>query len=116
MKQVILPKLNAELVGETGEARVDKTCLVNEYYDTLSARTGRRPSPSFVDRGLSEGGNLVFEIKPALDNDGPSILRITATTGIFNSTELNCVEGLWNEYLDKREASGYTFLVYYEDG
>ena len=54
--------------------------------------------------------------EPALDIDGPSILHMTATAGIFTPTELRCVEELWNEYLDKGEASGYTFLVYCEDG
>jgi hypothetical protein len=30
--------------------------------------------------------------------------------------ELSCVEELWNEYRDKGQASGYLFLVYWEDG
>ena len=55
-------------------------------------------------------------IEPALDTDGSSILRMTAVTGIFTPTELSCVEELWNVYLDKGEASGYLFLVYWEDG
>lgn len=55
-------------------------------------------------------------IEPALEMDGPSILRITAATSIFTPVELGCVEELWNAYRDKGEASGYTFLVYRDDG
>ena len=55
-------------------------------------------------------------IEPALDNDGSSILQMTAAIGIFTPTELSCVEELWNAYRDKGEASGYAFLVYCEDG
>jgi len=55
-------------------------------------------------------------IEPALDTDGPSILQLTAATGVFVPMDLSCVEELWNVYLDKGEASGYTFLAYREDG
>jgi hypothetical protein len=41
---------------------------------------------------------------------------MTAATGIFAPAELNCVEELWNAYLDKGEGSGYVFVVYCEDG
>jgi hypothetical protein len=41
---------------------------------------------------------------------------MTATTGIFTPTELSCVKELWNAYQHRREASGYAFLVYCEDG
>jgi GNAT superfamily N-acetyltransferase len=58
----------------------------------------------------------MFTIKSALDIDGPSILRMTATTGVFTPTELSCVEELWTAYRDKGQASGYAFLVYCEDG
>jgi ribosomal protein S18 acetylase RimI-like enzyme len=42
-------------------------------------------------------------------------LRITAEAGVFNPIELTCVEGLWNEYQSKFEASGYVFLVHRAD-
>lgn len=58
----------------------------------------------------------MLTIEPASDNDGLSILRVTAATGIFTPTELSCVEELWSEYRDKGEASGYTFLAYRDDG
>lgn len=52
-------------------------------------------------------------IEKALNIDGPSILQVTAAIDIFNVTEINCVEELWNAYRDEgEEASGYTFLVY----
>jgi hypothetical protein len=63
-----------------------------------------------------QGGTLMPTIESALDIDGPSILRMTATTGIFTPTELSCVEELWNAYQHRREASGYAFWVYCEDG
>lgn len=55
-------------------------------------------------------------IEPALSTDGPSILRMTAATGVFTPTEVSCVEELWNAYQHEREASGYAFLVYRDDG
>jgi ribosomal protein S18 acetylase RimI-like enzyme len=51
-------------------------------------------------------------IEIATDTDGRSILELTATINVFNPTEVSCVEELWNAYLDKGQASGYTFLVY----
>lgn len=56
------------------------------------------------------------EIGTALPSDGLSILEITAKVGIFNPTELSCVDELWNTYQDSGEASGYAFLVYRQDG
>ena len=50
-------------------------------------------------------------IEMAVETDGPSILRITATAGVFTPVELSCVEELWSAYRDKGEASGYVFLV-----
>jgi len=52
----------------------------------------------------------------ALPADGPSILEITAKAGIFTPTESRCVEELWKAYQDEGGASGYTFLVYRDDG
>jgi len=54
-------------------------------------------------------------IETALESDGPSILEITAKAGVFNSTEVSCVEELWNEYKKYKERSGYNFLVYRDD-
>lgn len=51
-------------------------------------------------------------IEAASDDDGSSILRITAESGVFNAEELSCVEELWTTFRDKGEASGYLFLVY----
>ncbi len=51
-------------------------------------------------------------IERAVDTDGSSILQVTAAISAFNPMEVSCVEELWNEYLDKGQASGYTFLVY----
>jgi ribosomal protein S18 acetylase RimI-like enzyme len=56
------------------------------------------------------------EIETALPSDGRSILEITAKVGIFNPTELSCVDELWCAYQDSGEASGYAFLVYRQDG
>ena len=53
----------------------------------------------------------MFTTEPALETDGPSILRMTAATGVFTPVELSCVEELWSAYRDKGEASGYVFLV-----
>ena len=58
----------------------------------------------------------MHKIERALPSDGPSILEITNRVGIFNPTERDCVLELWNEYLDKQEASGYEFLVCSRDG
>jgi ribosomal protein S18 acetylase RimI-like enzyme len=58
----------------------------------------------------------MHKIERALPSDGPSILEITNRVGIFNPTEQDCVLELWNEYLDKQEASGYEFLVCSRDG
>ncbi len=55
-------------------------------------------------------------IEPASKADGPSILKMTADTGIFTPTEIECVQELWNAYLHDSQASGYSFLAYREDG
>lgn len=34
---------------------------------------------------------------------------------MFSPAELGCVEELWNAWQDKKEASGYSFLVYCDD-
>jgi D-alanine-D-alanine ligase len=42
---------------------------------------------------------------------------LTAAIDVFNGTEVKCVEELWNAYQDEgEEASGYTFLVYRDEG
>jgi GNAT superfamily N-acetyltransferase len=54
-------------------------------------------------------------ITPAQEADGPQLLAITASAGVFTAEEITTVEELWNEYLVRGErASGYTFRVYRE--
>jgi len=54
-------------------------------------------------------------IGPAQESDGPAILSITASAGVFTAEEVVVVEELWNEYLQRGEAaSGYAFRVYRE--
>ncbi|MBM3146220.1 MAG: GNAT family N-acetyltransferase [Chloroflexi bacterium] len=53
----------------------------------------------------------MFTIGLAKPSDGPSVLQITANTRVFNQSEQECVDELWNEYRDKKEASDYTFLI-----
>jgi D-alanine-D-alanine ligase len=55
-------------------------------------------------------------IETAIETDGTSILRITATGNIFTPSEIDCVQELWNAYQAKGEESGYVFLVYREHG
>jgi ribosomal protein S18 acetylase RimI-like enzyme len=56
-------------------------------------------------------------IEPALATDAPAILHIAAAITIFTRIDRDCVEELWNSYLDKGEtASGYSFRVYRDDG
>jgi ribosomal protein S18 acetylase RimI-like enzyme len=43
-------------------------------------------------------------------------LEITAKVGIFNPTELSCVDELWQAYQASGEESGYAFLVYRQNG
>jgi hypothetical protein len=54
-------------------------------------------------------------IELATNADGPSIRRITASAGVFNAAEVECVEELWNAYLDEGSGSGYAFLVYRDE-
>ena len=54
-------------------------------------------------------------IELASNGDGPAILRITATAGVFAPTEVKCVEELWSAYRDRGEISGYAFLVYRDE-
>lgn len=44
-------------------------------------------------------------------DDGPSILQLMAAISTFDSMDRDCVEGIWNAYMDKGEASDYNFLV-----
>jgi GNAT superfamily N-acetyltransferase len=53
----------------------------------------------------------MIEISPARVDDGSGILDVTSRIDIFNAGEKACVMELWNDYLNKREASGYYFLV-----
>jgi len=53
-------------------------------------------------------------IEIAEEQDGPQILKLTASTGVFKPIEVTCVDELWNAYLKQGEASGYAFLVYRE--
>ena len=55
------------------------------------------------------------KIDTALKNDGLPILKITEKAGVFNSTEVSCVEELWDEYRKHQEKSGYNFRVYHDD-
>jgi ribosomal protein S18 acetylase RimI-like enzyme len=50
------------------------------------------------------------------NKDGAQIHAITANTTVFNPEEVECVDELWQEYLDQGpERSGYYFLVEKED-
>jgi ribosomal protein S18 acetylase RimI-like enzyme len=47
--------------------------------------------------------------------DGPGILTISASAGVFDPSEVSTVAELWGEYLGKGpETSGYYFIVYRE--
>ena len=51
-------------------------------------------------------------IRPALQDDGKSVIGITAESGVFKPVEIDCVEELWNEYIEKGTDSGYEFMVF----
>ena len=54
-------------------------------------------------------------IGPASESDGPQIVEVTATAGVFSPAEVDCVRELWSEYRERGEAaSGYAFRVYRE--
>ena len=51
-------------------------------------------------------------ISVATKPDGPQIQDIAARAGVFNQEEVECVEALWEEYLeDGPVEGGYNFLV-----
>jgi D-alanine-D-alanine ligase len=56
------------------------------------------------------------ETSPARPEDGRGILELTSRIAVFNPAEKACVEELWNEYLNRGEASGYHFLAYQDNG
>ncbi len=50
------------------------------------------------------------------EKDGAQIHAITANSTVFNQEEVECVDELWQEYLDQGpERSGYYFLVEKEE-
>jgi ribosomal protein S18 acetylase RimI-like enzyme len=53
----------------------------------------------------------MIEILPARPEDEPGILEVTSRIDIFNSNEKACVKELWDDYLERGEASDYRFLV-----
>jgi ribosomal protein S18 acetylase RimI-like enzyme len=53
----------------------------------------------------------------AIEEDGPQIHAINATTSLFSPDEVQCVDELWEEYqAHGSERSGYYFIVEKEDG
>ncbi len=58
----------------------------------------------------------MIEIHVARPEDGPGILEIVSRIDIFNSAEKACVQELWNDYLNKQDASEYHFLVCHDGG
>lgn len=51
-------------------------------------------------------------ISVATKPDGPQIQDIAARAGVFNQEEVECVEALWEEYLEEGPVDGgYNFLV-----
>jgi D-alanine-D-alanine ligase len=51
-------------------------------------------------------------ISAASEKDGAQIHAITANSTVFNQEEVECVDELWQEYLNQGpERSGYYFLV-----
>ena len=51
-------------------------------------------------------------ISVATKPDGPQIQDIAARAGVFNQEEVECVEALWEEYLEEGPGDGgYNFLV-----
>ncbi len=55
-------------------------------------------------------------ITAATEKDGAEILEISDQVGVFEPEEVEVVDELWNEYLQRGpEASGYYFLVSRED-
>lgn len=51
-------------------------------------------------------------IKAAQEADGAGIRETAQYAGVFNPEEVDCVDELWNEYLQKgAEESGYAFIV-----
>ena len=51
-------------------------------------------------------------ISVATKPDGPQIQDIAARAGVFNQEEVECVEALWEEYLEEGPMEGgYNFLV-----
>jgi ribosomal protein S18 acetylase RimI-like enzyme len=56
-------------------------------------------------------------INIASKEDGPQIHMINASIPIFSQEEVECVDELWQEYLEKGpEKSGYYFIVEKEAG
>ncbi len=51
-------------------------------------------------------------IRPALEDDGKAIIEITAESGVFKPVEIDCVEELWEDFIEKGTDSGYEFLVF----
>ena len=51
-------------------------------------------------------------ISVATKPDGPQIQDIAARAGVYNQEEVECVEALWEEYLEEGPVDGgYNFLV-----
>ena len=51
-------------------------------------------------------------IHPAVETDGPQIQDIAARASVFNQEEVECVRGIWDEYLAEGPVEGgYNFLV-----
>jgi len=55
-------------------------------------------------------------IDRATQSDRDPILDITAQIGIFSATDKECVQELWDAYIDHGESSGYIFCVYRREG
>ncbi len=43
--------------------------------------------------------------------DGRAIIGVTASAGVFNPVEVQCLEEIWREYQADPTGSGYSFLV-----
>jgi ribosomal protein S18 acetylase RimI-like enzyme len=58
-----------------------------------------------------------YEITVPVEEDGTTILEITASTAVFEPEEIETVAELWGEFLSQgAEASGYYFIVYRKEG
>jgi ribosomal protein S18 acetylase RimI-like enzyme len=53
----------------------------------------------------------MLEITSPLPSDGGAILEITSGAGVFNATEIACVEEIWQAYLGDPLRGGYSFLI-----